>query len=352
MIFPLLFVVYCWLCYAAPWLFLWNGIHRNTNQQNTRHLHTSDINLIESILGLPQNSISVSMLENFRHTVSHPRTVTHRFLKFLWYCSILGITISIIPAITHLYPFIEPLIYLLNRIKVVYEITAYYICSRFLVFAFNSRHPYRSLIALTGLLLALPALYLSSIVANVSYEPYYYGLFFFLTSLPFTYVFNSHLIGFFTTASIFQIAGFLVMPIGGGYLIGFTDMVSAQNVLMTSIVMICLYILDEALEIRLSELFHIGMVIFGPIAFGISGLIICDDVTNKFSTLLNIAYVFTLFGFVILGYFSYRDSLSNVSIVFLVIWALDKLFFYVQGYSWLIIFATSCIVWQYSRRST
>lgn len=271
----------------------------------------------------------------------------NKLTYFLWYISIFGIAISIVPCIITLYPILQPYIAILDKIKWIYEVTAYYICTRLLMIAYNHSSGYKDIIALTGLILSIPAMYVSSRVHDVQLKGEYVGLLFFASSLPITFLFNSSIIGFFNIASLFQMLGFVIAPVGSGYLIGFIDDTLLNTVTLVSLIMIFMYLVELYWHIQMLTLFHTGMIVFGPIMFGIVGLVKSGNVNDRNFILVNFAYIMFLTLFLVLGVRTHTKSLFNTSSVFIVLWVLEKLIMNIGSYTWFIVLGVSGGLWKY-----
>lgn len=345
MILPVGFVVYCW---STLWHSQVQGNPEPDKHVNIKRIGPEEISRIELALDLPKNSLSVKVLEDFRHRILNP----YKNLQyFLWYASIFGIGISVIPAIIVFYPvvqpYIEPLVARLNRIKIIYELLAYFMCTRVIVAAHKSQHKHRDIIALTGLVLSIPALAVTSWVHDTSFTGLNSGLFVFMSSLPMTYVFKSRIIGFVNIACAFHVLGFLVIPIESGYLVGFDDVQRVDTALLASFTMIILYFLELVLKIGIFEHFHSGMSVLGPCVFGIAGLIKCSQPSDRLYILTNVAYVSLLSVFLVLSTIHGKKAVFNASTTFTVLWILEKLITYVGGYTWFIVLGASVGLWRY-----
>lgn len=341
MILPVGFVVYCWSMLMGPKP---NRHVEETPKQQLPSIGTEEISQIEVALGLPKSCLSVKVLEDFRYRVLNPN---NNLKYFLWYVSIFGIVISVIPVIIVCYPHIEPLLTCLNKVKWIYELLAYFICTRFIVTAHNSQHKHRDIIALTGLVLFIPALVVTSWVHDTSFTGLNGGLFVFMSSLPMTYVFKSHIIGFVNIACAFHVLGFLVIPIESGLLIRFDDYNLVDTALLASFTMIMVYFIELVLSTKVLEHFHSGMTVLGPCVFGIAGLIKSSHTSDRLYSITNVAYVSLLSSFMALGTIHRKNSLFNTSIVFIVLWMLEKLITYVGSYTWFVVLGASVGLWRY-----
>lgn len=341
MILPVGFVVYCWSMLMQPEP---NRHIEKKPKQQLPKIGTEEISQIEVALGLPNNALSVKVLEDFRYRILNPG---NHVKYFLWYVSIFGIVISVIPAIIFVYPHIEPLVACLDKIKWIYELLVYFICTRIIVTAYNSYHKYRDIIALTGLVLSIPALLLTSWVHDTNFTGPYGGLFVFMSSLPMTCVFKSRIIGFVNIASVFHTLGFLVIPMDSGYIVGFDDYKRVDTALLVSFTMVIMYCLELIYNINVLKYFHSGMNLLGPCVFGIAGLIKCSQTHDRHFVLTNVAYISLLSSFMVLGTIYDTHSLFNTSSVFIVMWTIEKTITYIGGYTWFVILGASVGLWRY-----
>lgn len=339
MILPVGFVVYCWslFCYAEAQPEQNRHVKEKPKQQLPK-IGTEEASQIEVVLGLPKSSLSVKVLEDFRYTILNPR---NNLRYFLWYVSIFGIGISVVPAIIVFYPFIEPLLTYLNKMKWIYEVLAYFICTRFIVIAHHNESKYRDIMALTGLVLSIPAFIVTSWVHDTDLTGAYGGLFLFMSSLPMTYLFRSRIIGFVNIASVFHTLGFLVVPMDSGYIVGFDDYTRVDTALLASFTMIMMYFSG------ILEYFHSGMSVLGPCVFGIAGLIKCSHTHDNLYIHTNVAYISLLSSFILLSTIYKKNAVFNASTVFIVMWILEKSITYVGNYTWFVVLGASVGLWRH-----
>lgn len=339
MILPVGFVVYCWslFCYAEAQPEQNRHVKEKPKQQLPK-IGTEEASQIEVVLGLPKSSLSVKVLEDFRYTILNPR---NNLRYFLWYVSIFGIGISVVPVAIVIYPYVEPLLVCLNKMKWIYEVLAYFICTRFIVIAHHNESKYRDIMALTGLVLSIPAFIVTSWVHDTDLTGAYGGLFLFMSSLPMTYLFRSRIIGFVNIASVFHTLGFLVVPMDSGYIVGFDDYTRVDTALLASFTMIMMYFSG------ILEYFHSGMSVLGPCVFGIAGLIKCSHTHDNLYIHTNVAYISLLSSFILLSTIFRKNTVSNVSTAFIVMWILEKSITYVGNYTWFVVLGASVGLWRH-----
>ena len=309
------------------------------------------------------------------------------FVNIIWMIAILGVIISIVPAIIY---FLQPLKALLYRFwntilfpiiiflyeKRIFEFLGYIISILLIADGMKVNKEWGFFISFTGagFIIALFFYTFKSIISTDyerlavhKYEDKNYseksdknkiilgiliGLIFFSLSV----FFNSKLFSFMATMVFYYLIGFYTGCFGLCYVIGFLKDSDMYKVITTSFFLISFYIVIKYLNInnKIIELYRSPIQIFGALTYFLGLLIIASSNYDKLSlsfTQRQILYVCSLLIFLFFGLFFNLPSLTNTTYVFGVLFLMEKtieIFQKIKGNIWVLILLLSASLWFFS----
>ena len=294
------------------------------------------------------------------------------FINIIWAISIIGLTISL------LFIF-KDIIYILGLI------------------IFQFLYPLRNI----AKFLLHPILYIISFLFIVQGKRYkkedYIGLFFCLTgisislvaffygvwlSLPFkekrnndeaklydflskkyltiliilTYIYESHMLGFFSVMIFFAILGFSVLPLGLCWLIGWSSRNQMEKSIAVSFLLVQLNIFFKYYKkiYFYTRYFSLGLSIWGPICFFLGVLIKSSGYSWYYRNEYyknNLLFIISIFEILFFGSILNLTSMVNTSLVFLVLYFVEKIgefnFMFIKGFMgfWTFMFFIFGLLW-------
>eukprot|EP00386_Alphamonas_edax_P001095 GDKI01003198.1.p1 GENE.GDKI01003198.1~~GDKI01003198.1.p1 ORF type:complete len:799 (-),score=318.95 GDKI01003198.1:198-2594(-) len=285
------------------------------------------------------------------------------FVNIMWCFAILGITISVGPAVAYVVgPFImklvsqillplivDVLIPLLLRLKPLYEITGYLVIMW--ITGTSGRYPPE-----TGIFFAATAcgLLIPMMFATAKYHgddsgnvDVFMQLLFGSTMLcliPQAVLYNSSLLGFFAVAQLYACLGFSVIPFGLCWCIGWRNEDRMVRTSATSIIIIVLLlclrftvqsqaaagVMDVSLQQmeRVVQPFASGLMVLGAITYFLAGLIMSAryryNITMSELMGNNVRMIVSLILAFFLGTQLGSASLTNTAITFAVLYVSEK----------------------------
>ena len=309
------------------------------------------------------------------------------FVNIIWMIAILGVIISIVPAIIY---FLQPLKALLYRFwnsilfpiiiflyeKRIFEFLGYIISILLIADGMKVNKEWGFFISFTGagFIIALFFYTFKSIISTDyerlavhKYEDKNYseksdknkiilgiliGLIFFSLSI----FFNSKLFSFMATMVFYYLIGFYTGCFGLCYVIGFLKDSDMYKVITTSFFLISFYIVIKFFNInnKIIELYRSPIQIFGALTYFLGLLIIASSNYDKLSlsyTQRQILYVCSLLIFLFFGLFFNLPSLTNTTYVFGVLFLMEKtieIFQKIKGNIWVLILVLSASLWFFS----
>ena len=164
------------------------------------------------------------------------------FVNVIWFLSIIGIAVTIIPAsyfcckpiwdaifdffklwFTMIGNFLYKILF--NKIAYnIYELFGYFICWYFMFNGYEANTNIGFWISFTGLALWMPMQYISMIrwgTSNAAKNLPMLSLLSSALSIPIAYYYNSKILGFTSIAGLYSYLGFFIAGFFGGYIIGF-----------------------------------------------------------------------------------------------------------------------------------
>ena len=342
---PCLYLIYCWSTVICP-----SVVFHAVRFHASGSLGSSDVDVrpeftqadairVSALLKLDWNTLTPAKLAQIHRAVTRKPVLT--LANALWALSVLGIVVSVVPACWYIYPFVEPLVIALAGVQLVWEILAYAVCVLLINTAYHSNYP--TLIATTGALLAIPCLYLTSCVHGVSFDAWQVYAFAISGFVPLALVFDSQLIGFFSVAAAFGLVGFEVIPVGGGFLLGAEDTRTSEVVAVTSLLTVMVAVVTR--HIGWLAVFRSGMFVLGTVTYGVCGLILSSPFYDK-SKWMNVIYPVCLCVILMIGNVTEATGLSTSSLVFGLLFVIEKFVQVFRGASWMFLFIASCGLWK------
>lgn len=289
------------------------------------------------------------------------------FVNLIWIIAILGILISIGPA---LYLIISPIKdfllevfndYILPILMKLYYLGFFdfleYIFSIILITdGMKVNKEWGFFISLTGTGLIILLYYYSILKKSVKENDNDMKIFEILTIITLFSLsvnFNYKIFSFLTTIMFYHFIGFYTACFGLCYYIGFTKHSDMNRVITTSFLFMVFFIIIKGLNInnKIIELYRSPLQIFGSLTYFLGWLILSSgfyyDTKLPYSQ-KQIIYIVSLLLVLFFGSLFNLPSLTNTTYVFGVLYLMEKnaeLCFKIEENIWLLILTTSIFLW-------
>ena len=308
------------------------------------------------------------------------------FVNLIWMIAILGVLISIVPALIYILKPLKalifqfwnnilfPIIFFLYK-KGFFEFLGYFISIILIADGMKVNKEWGFFISLTGagFIVALFFYSFKSIdfheyrgKALHKYEDSYsertdknkiiLGILITLIFFSLSVNFNSKLFSFIAVIVFYYLIGFYTGCFGLCYVIGFMNDSDMYKVIATSFFLISFYIVIRWLNINntIIELYRTPIQIFGALTYFLGLLIIASSYYNKLSLSYvqrQILFIGSLFVFLLFGFLFNLPSLTNTTYVFGVLFLMEKtveIFKKIKGNIWVLILLLSASLWFFS----
>ena len=300
------------------------------------------------------------------------------FVNVIWTIAILGIFISIGPALLYILPYILipfkellmklllevifPFIIFLYKIGIL-EFFGYLISISLIADGMKVNKEWGFFISLTGVVLLI-SLYFYSITKYHMFHDFeiegneniILGTLITLTLFGLSIIFNSIALSFSATVVFYYFIGFYTGSFGLCYVIGFSTNKEMYRVVTTSFFLLVFYIGLKYLNVNIKviELYRCPIQIFGAMTYFLGLLIIASS--YSYNSCLSyvraqLLYIGSLLLVLFCGNIFNLPSLTNTTYVFGALYLMEKnveLFSVITGSEWLIILTTSLFLWRFS----
>ena len=242
-------------------------------------------------------------------------------------------------------------------LQLAFQAVLFWLC--FYIIAAAACYPtsYNHLIALSGCMMSLPMFlwtFMPWAAAQAESQMVFCKTFLFLVLTPVTIVYDSVLIGFFSSAALFGALGLSAVPHGLAWGANVSELSDLHRVAGTSSLILSGLVIARAAGVDSAVLWPLqaGLFVFGTIWLFLACLIKTSRFSvrnNQFLLVVNLRLLIVLLLSVLVGAVFHNTTLQNTGIIFTLVWVMVRVFeLSIDGVldTWIGVFVMSVMSWQ------